>query len=51
VGSQAKKSSDHAGAYRPFFHQVICPTGRACEFVSSPPAKNKSLRDLLKSDL
>jgi hypothetical protein len=34
-----------------FFRQVICPSGSCREFLSSPQRKNKSLRDLLKSDL
>jgi len=34
-----------------FFYQVICPSGSRREFLSSSSAKNKSLRDLLKSDL
>jgi DNA repair exonuclease SbcCD ATPase subunit len=34
-----------------FLRQVICPSGSCREFVSSPRRKNKSLRDLLKSDL
>jgi hypothetical protein len=34
-----------------FLRQLICPSGSCREFVSSAAAKNKSLRDLLKSDL
>ena len=33
------------------FREVICPTGGVREFVSSPFAKNKSLRDLVETAL
>jgi hypothetical protein len=34
-----------------FFNRVICPTGKDCEFLSSPYAKNKSLHETPKSNL
>jgi hypothetical protein len=35
-----EKSSDHASAYSPFFHQVICPSGARLRIrVESPSEK------------
>ena len=51
AGSQAKKAAIVQALTGRSFTKVICPTGGAREFVSTPLRKNKSLRDLLKSDL